>query len=105
MTIELRVLSTVSFRGEEVTAPGLRGLLALLAAEARSGCGRGRLVDGLWPEAGPERPEKALQVLVSRARARFGASLIVSTPTGYRLGLGEERVDAAAVLLHAAACA
>ncbi|RGD56837.1 AfsR/SARP family transcriptional regulator [Kitasatospora xanthocidica] len=105
MTIELRVLSTVSCRGEEVTAPGLRGLLALLAGEVRAGCGRGRLVDGLWPEGRPERPEKALQVLVSRARAKFGAELIASTPTGYRLGLGEERVDASAVLLHAAACA
>ncbi|MFD4656978.1 BTAD domain-containing putative transcriptional regulator [Kitasatospora sp. NPDC058444] len=105
MTIELRVLSTVSCRGEEVTAPGLRGLLALLAGEVRVGCGRGSLVDGLWPEEGPERPGKALQVLVSRARAKFGADLIVSTPTGYRLGLGEERVDASAVLLHAAACA
>ncbi|MGW7448892.1 AfsR/SARP family transcriptional regulator [Kitasatospora sp. NPDC054795] len=105
MTIELRILSTVSCRGEEVTAPGLRGLLALLAREVRGGCGRGSLVDGLWPEDGPERPEKALQVLVSRARAKFGADLIVSTPTGYRLGLGEERVDASAVLLHAAACA
>ncbi|MER7583725.1 BTAD domain-containing putative transcriptional regulator [Kitasatospora sp. NPDC097691] len=104
MTIELRMLSTVSCRGEEVTAPGLRGLLALLAGEVRGGCGRGRLVDGLWPEEGPERPEKALQVLVSRARAKYGAELIVSTPTGYRLGLGEERVDASAVLLHAAAC-
>ncbi|MEU9044963.1 MULTISPECIES: BTAD domain-containing putative transcriptional regulator [unclassified Kitasatospora] len=105
MTIELRILSTVSCRGEEVTAPGLRGLLALLAGEVRGGCGSGRLVDGLWPQEGPERPGKALQVLVSRARARFGAELIVSTPTGYRLGLGEERVDASAVLLHAAACA
>ncbi|MEU3565971.1 BTAD domain-containing putative transcriptional regulator [Kitasatospora sp. NPDC006786] len=105
MTIELRILSTVSCRGEEVTAPGLRGLLALLAREVRGGCGRGSLLDGLWPEDGPERPEKALQVLVSRARAKFGADLIVSTPTGYRLGLGEERVDASAVLLHAAACA
>ncbi|MFF2545383.1 BTAD domain-containing putative transcriptional regulator [Kitasatospora sp. NPDC058063] len=105
MSIELRILSTVSCRGEEVTAPGLRWLLALLAREVRGGCGRGSLVDGLWPEGGPERPEKALQVLVSRARAKFGADLVVSTPTGYRLGLGEERVDASAVLLHAAACA
>ncbi|MFD5461803.1 ATP-binding protein [Kitasatospora sp. NPDC127059] len=103
MTIELRVLSTVSYRGEEVTAPGVRGLVALLAADVRGGCASGRLIEGLWPGEGPERPGKALQVLVSRARGRYGAQLIASTPTGYRLGLGEERVDAAAVLLHAAA--
>ncbi|MFJ2192096.1 ATP-binding protein [Kitasatospora sp. NPDC087861] len=105
MTIELTMLSTVSCRGQEITAPGVRGLLALLAGEVRGGSSSGRLVEGLWPEEQPERPGKALQVLVSRARARLGADLIVSTPTGYRLGLGEEQVDASAVLLHAAACA
>ncbi|MBV6700094.1 AfsR/SARP family transcriptional regulator [Kitasatospora aureofaciens] len=105
MTIKLSVLSAVSFRGQEVTAPGVRGLLALLAGEVRGGCSSGRLVAGLWPEAQPERPGKALQILVSRTRARLGAEVIVSTPTGYRLGLGEEQVDASAVLLHAAACA
>ncbi|QLH22748.1 BTAD domain-containing putative transcriptional regulator [Streptomyces sp. Rer75] len=105
MTIELTVLSTVSYRGEEITAPRLRGLLALLASDLRTGCSTGRLVDGLWPDGQPENPVKAVQILVSRLRSRLGADVVVSTPSGYRLGLGEERVDASAVLLHAAACA
>ncbi|RNG33557.1 ATP-binding protein [Streptomyces botrytidirepellens] len=105
MTIELTVLSTVSYRGEEITAPRLRGLLALLASDLRTGCSTGRLVDGLWPDGQPENPVKAVQILVSRLRSRLGAEVVVSTPSGYRLGLGEERVDASAVLLHAAACA
>ncbi|MFD7499870.1 ATP-binding protein [Streptomyces sp. NPDC059850] len=107
MTIELTVLSTVSYRGEVITAPRLRGLLALLAGDLRTGCSTGRLVDGLWPEPDeqPENPVKAVQILVSRLRSRLGAEVVVSTPSGYRLGLGEERVDASAVLLHAAACA
>ncbi|MGW7080124.1 AfsR/SARP family transcriptional regulator [Streptomyces sp. NPDC054866] len=105
MTTELTLLPRVAHRGQEVTAPRLRGLLALLAGDLRAGCGTERLVAGLWPDALPERPGKALQVLVSRARAQLGADVIASTPTGYRLTLGEGQVDSSAVLLHAAASA
>lgn len=105
MTIELTLLPRVACRGREVTAPRLRGLLALLAEEPRTGCSTGRLAEGLWPEEQPERPGKAVQVLVSRLRAQLGADLVVSTPTGYRLALDEARVDSSALLLHEAASA
>ncbi|MEV6954389.1 BTAD domain-containing putative transcriptional regulator [Streptomyces sp. NPDC051183] len=104
MTIELTVLTAVTHRGQEITAPRLRGLLALLAGELRAGCGTGRLVEGLWQEDRPAHPAKALQVLVSRARAQLGSEVIASTPTGYRLALREDQVDSSAVLLHLAAC-
>ncbi|MEU0809134.1 BTAD domain-containing putative transcriptional regulator [Streptomyces sp. NPDC005970] len=106
MTTELTLLSRVSCRGREINGPRLRGLLALLAGDLRTGCGTARLVDGLWPEERPEeRPEnptKALQILVSRARSQLGADVIASTPTGYRLALPEDQVDSSAVLLSAA---
>ncbi|MFC1413894.1 BTAD domain-containing putative transcriptional regulator [Streptacidiphilus sp. N1-12] len=105
MTTDLTLLPRVAYRGQEVTAPRLRGLLALLAGDVRAGCGTERLVAGLWPDELPERPGKALQVLVSRARAQLGAEVIASTPTGYRLALAEEQVDSSALLLHAAASA
>ncbi|MDG4863932.1 AfsR/SARP family transcriptional regulator, partial [Streptomyces sp. T-3] len=105
MTIELTLLPRVAWRGQEVTAPRLRGLLALLAGDVCTGCGTERLVAGLWPDELPERPGKALQVLVSRARAQLGADVIASTPTGYRLALAEDQVDSSALLLHAAASA
>ncbi|MFB7508215.1 ATP-binding protein [Streptomyces broussonetiae] len=105
MTTELTLLPRVACRGQEVTAPRLRGLLALLAEDLRSGCSTGRLVEGLWPDALPERPGKAVQVLVSRLRAQLGATLIVSTPTGYRLALDEAQVDSSALLSHEAASA
>ncbi len=105
MTIELTLLSQVTCRGREITAPRLRGLLALLAFEPRTGCSTGRLVEGLWPRELPERPGKAVQVLVSRLRAQLGADLIVSTPTGYRLALEERRIDASALLLYTSAAA
>ncbi|MFL1901379.1 ATP-binding protein [Streptomyces tauricus] len=106
MTIDLILLPRVACRGQEVTAPRLRALLSLLAGEPRTGCSTERLVAGLWqPDELPERPGKALQVLVSRARALLGADIVVSSPTGYRLGLAEDQIDSSALLLHAATSA
>ncbi|MEB8340273.1 AfsR/SARP family transcriptional regulator, partial [Streptomyces endophyticus] len=105
MSPDLTLLPRVAHRGQEVTAPRLRGLLALLASEPRTGCSTERLVAGLWPEDLPQRPGKAVQVLVARARAQLGADVIASTPTGYRLGLTEDQVDSSALLRYAAVCA
>ncbi|MFG2246959.1 ATP-binding protein [Spirillospora sp. NPDC048823] len=105
MSVELALLSRVACRGRDVTSPRLRGLLALLAEEPRAGVPVVRLVEGLWPDERPENPSKALQVVVSRARSQLGADVIVSTPSGYRLGLDEPEVDASAVLLAASASA
>jgi DNA-binding SARP family transcriptional activator len=88
---ELLLLSRVSFRGREITGARLTGLLALLAGDLRVGCSSARLVERLWPDEQPERPTKALQVLVSRARALLGADAIASTPTRYRLMSWEDR--------------
>ncbi|WP_416984929.1 ATP-binding protein [Streptomyces sp. T028] len=98
MKTELTLLSGVAYRGREITAPRLRGLLALLAGELRSGCSTARLVDGLWQDELPANPAGALRILVSRARSQLGADVVVSTPTGYRLALDEEQVDSSAVV-------
>ncbi|HJP80049.1 MAG TPA: BTAD domain-containing putative transcriptional regulator [Pseudonocardiaceae bacterium] len=103
MSIELALLSRVSYRDVELTGSRLRGLLALLATDQPTGCSTTRLIDALWPEDRPEHPAKALQVLVSRARTRIGTDTIASTPTGYRLTLPGDQVDATAVLRNAAA--
>ena len=104
MGVELVLLPRVAFRGREIAGARLAGLLALLAQDLHGGCGTSRLVEGLWPQERPEHPTRALQVLVSRARAVLGAEAIVSTPAGgYRLALRDEQVDAAAVLVRAAA--
>lgn len=105
MGVELVLLPRVAFRGREIAGARLGGLLALLADDLRGGCSTARLVDGLWPEAGPEHPTRALQVLVSRARAQLGPDVIASTPVGYRLNLSDGQVDAAAVLACASAAA
>ena len=102
VTVELTLLSQVSYGSLEIVGSRLQGLLALLAEDPHVGCSTSRLVDGLWPDEQPEHPFKALQVLVSRARARLGPGGIVSTPGGYRLSLREDQIDASAVLLSAA---
>ena len=103
--VELTLLSRVAYRDQEITGPRLRGLLALLAGDLRTGCSTARLVEGLWPDELPEHPAKALQITVSRARAQLGADVIASTPTGYRLALAEDQVDTSAVLRSASASA
>jgi len=105
VTTELTLLSRVAYHDQEITSPRLRGLLALLAGDLRTGCSTARLVEGLWPDEQPENPAKALQVLVSRARALLGSDVIATTPTGYRLSLSEDQVDTSAVLLSASASA
>lgn len=105
VTIELCLLTRVAYRGRAISAPRLRELLALLATDLRTGCGTTRLVDGLWPDTRPDNPAKALQILVSRLRAQLGADVVERSPTGYRLALGEQQVDAAVVLVRAAAAA
>jgi predicted ATPase/DNA-binding SARP family transcriptional activator len=105
VTVELTLLSRVAYRDQEVIGPRLRGLLALLASDLRTGCSTARLVEGLWPDEQSENPTKALQVLVSRARAQLGSDVIATTPIGYRLALNEDRVDTSAVLLSASASA
>ncbi|WP_327003099.1 hypothetical protein OHA72_49795 [Dactylosporangium sp. NBC_01737] len=103
MAVELILLGRVSYRGREIVGPRQCGLLALLAGDLRTGCGTARLVDGLWPDERPEHPAKALQVIVSRARAQAGADIIVRTAGGYRLVVPAPQLDTAAALLHAAA--
>jgi predicted ATPase/DNA-binding SARP family transcriptional activator len=101
VTVELALLSRVRFRSLEITGSRLQGLLALLAEDPHAGCSTSRLVDALWPDEPPEHPVKALQILVSRARARLGPGVIVSTPAGYRLSLRDDQIDASAILLSA----
>ncbi|SED13465.1 Predicted ATPase [Amycolatopsis tolypomycina] len=105
MTIELVLLPRVAYRGREITSPRLGGLLALLADDLRTGASTARLIEGLWPDERPKHPAKALQVLVSRARAQLGPDVIEATPSGYRLALADDQVDAAALVLSATACA
>jgi predicted ATPase/DNA-binding winged helix-turn-helix (wHTH) protein len=88
----LRVEPDVPIGGRQ-----LRLLLTLLALEAGRVVPAAVLADRLWPGSEAERGN-ALQTLVSRLRATLReagiGSLIESHPTGYRLAVPPEAVDA-----------
>ena len=95
----LRVLGPleVLVDGAWVSPTGRRAaLLALLAADAGATVPVDRLADTLWPDEGPLDPANAIQILVSRLRGRLGPDLVETRPSGYRLAVSRDEVDAVA---------
>ena len=90
----LTLLDGVRWRGDPVTGERGHALLAALVLASPRAVGVGDLVDDVWADDEPEHPEKALQVLVSRTRARTAPEAVVHTGAGYRIGLREDEVDA-----------
>ncbi len=82
-----------------VTGLGANLLLAL-TLEPR-GLSAARAVDETWPDGAPASGRAALQTLVSRLRAGHDPRLVVSTASGYALGVEPGQVD----LLRAAGTA
>lgn len=103
MSVRLIVLPEISLDGKAVTSTAIGRLALSLATDLRAGVSNTRLIDELWPRQRPEHPNKALQVLVSRARSALGHDLIASTAAGYRLTLAEDEVDATSVRLRTVA--
>jgi DNA-binding SARP family transcriptional activator len=77
----------------EVAGARLRRLLLRLALEPGRVVTSGQLVDAVWEERPPPGAANALQALVSRLR-RLLPGAVESSPTGYRLAVAAEAVDA-----------
>ncbi|MDZ5662326.1 BTAD domain-containing putative transcriptional regulator [Nocardioides sp. S-58] len=88
----LRLLDGVSWDGVALPGDRVGALLAVLASDP-AGASDGRLVAEIWPDAEPQHPAKALQVLVSRTRSASSADVIQRVDGGYRLGLSDDEVD------------
>ncbi|MFC5179705.1 NB-ARC domain-containing protein [Nocardioides taihuensis] len=89
----LRLLDRVAW--DDTPLPGGRShalLAALVAAEGRP-VPEERLVDAVWGDEPPANPAKALQVVVSRARAQTAPAVVERAGVGYRLGLPADEVD------------
>ena len=94
---DLRLLDEVSWRGTALPGGRTQALLAALVS-AGGQVGEERLVDEVWGADGaPANPAKALQVVVSRARAQTAPEVVARTDHGYRLGLRPDQVDALAL--------
>ncbi|GAA3516643.1 ATP-binding protein [Actinocatenispora rupis] len=94
MAFALTLLDGVRWRGEPVVGERPQALLAALAAAHCRAVPTDRLIEDVWGDDAPANANKALQVLVSRVRAAYGADAIVREDAGYRLGVPAGEVDA-----------
>ena len=98
--MELRILGPleVLVGGVALDLGAGRGgeLLTALALRAREPVPADVLVQALWGDDAPSSARRALQVRVSRLRARLGpaADRLVTAPTGYRLDIAPDEIDA-----------
>ena len=91
--MRLHLLDDVTWDGHPVPGERTHALLRALADAGQRGVSDGALIEELWPDEAPANPTKALQVVVSRARAATSAEAIERTERGYRLALPVEDVD------------
>jgi predicted ATPase/DNA-binding SARP family transcriptional activator/tetratricopeptide (TPR) repeat protein len=95
--VDLRLLDEVSWQGAPLPGGRTHALLAALVT-AGNQVSEERLVEEVWgPDDVPANPAKALQVVVSRARAQTAPEVVARTDHGYRLGLAPAAVDALAL--------
>ncbi|MEV6827598.1 BTAD domain-containing putative transcriptional regulator [Amycolatopsis sp. NPDC051102] len=78
----------------DVPGARLRGLLVALALEPGQVVPKGTLVDWIWGEHPPAEAANALQRLVSRLRKALPEGSVDGRPTGYRLVVEPDAVDA-----------
>jgi predicted ATPase/DNA-binding SARP family transcriptional activator len=90
--VELCVLGAVEVgvaRGRVAfTRAKERALLATLGLSHGRAVSTDRLVDAVWGDGAPQRPEKVLQTYVQRVRAVLGAGVIETVSDGYALAAG-----------------
>ena len=95
--MEFRILGPVEVRGDDgiVAIPGRkqRALLARLLLDANRTVSVERLVDDLWGEDVPETATKMVQIAVSQLRKVLPEGTIRTSPPGYVVVVGAERLD------------
>src|SRR3546814_8208547 len=79
------VLGPTTVAGEPVTARQ-RAILAALVLHRRRALTTELLIDAVWSDDVPRAARQSLQNQITRLRRRFGADLVVTDGTGYRLG-------------------
>ncbi len=72
-----------------------RAVLAVLALESGRTVTTDTLIEALWPEQAPGRPQTAIQGYVSQLRKTLGPESIATEANGYRLDLAPEQLDSA----------
>lgn len=100
-----RVVVQIDGRRVEAGLPGRQGplLLVYLAANRNRLVSRDELIEALWPDALPPRPESALSVLLSKLRNSLGPASVEGR-SQLRLAMPQAWIDleAAAMGVHRA---
>ena len=95
--IELGILGPLAAKrdGEVLPLGGAkqRAVLGRLAVAAGRSVSTDALIEALWPERAPGRPQTAIQGYVSHLRKELGADAIVTEANGYRLDAAHVRLD------------
>ena len=94
--IRLRVLDEVTWDGAPVPGERTHALLRGLVEAGSRGLSDAALVGEVWVGGAPANPTKALQVVVSRARAATSPPAIERTARGNRLTLAAGEAHAGA---------
>src|SRR5712692_2501866 len=94
-SMEFRILGPLEVLegGRPVEGAKQRALLAVLLLNANRIVPSERLIDALWEEWPPERPDEALEASVSRLREWLGEDVLVAGSGGYLLQVEEDQVD------------
>ncbi|BCL32501.1 BTAD domain-containing putative transcriptional regulator [Streptomyces aurantiacus] len=87
-------IRTTDGAAAEVRGARLQTLVAVLALAAGREVARSDLLEALWDDDLPSAPDNALQALVSRLRRTLPGLAVESSPTGYRLLVRRDDVDA-----------
>ena len=72
-----------------------RAVLAVLAVERGRTVSTDSLIEALWPDRPPGRPQTAIQGYVSQLRKVLGPAAIATDASGYRLDFGPDQLDSA----------
>ena len=72
-----------------------RAVLGVLALESGRTVTTDTLIDALWPDEAPGRPQTAIQGYVSQLRKTLGPETIATDANGYRLDLAPGQLDSA----------
>ncbi|WP_328843092.1 BTAD domain-containing putative transcriptional regulator [Streptomyces sp. NBC_00258] len=87
-------IRTADDAAAEVRGVRLQTLIAILALAAGREVARSDLLEALWDDDLPSAPDNALQALISRLRRALPGLVVESSPTGYRLVMRRDDVDA-----------
>jgi predicted ATPase/DNA-binding SARP family transcriptional activator len=97
-TVGICILGVIRVRTDTgwtpVAGTKLQALLAMLALSAPHPVSSDHLIDEVWGDQPPSKPENALQAQISQLRRLLGRERVTHEPAGYALTVAPDAIDA-----------